>query len=109
VGPGTSVRQAIGLMALHDVSQLPVIDGSNSVGSVTEWALTARGLADPKTLEGSVSDVMEAPFPVVEADRSAESIVKLLSKSNPAVLVRSSAGVQGIVTRSDLLKFLMAR
>src|SRR5581483_3657800 len=29
VGPGTTVRQALGLMSLHDVSQLPVMEGSN--------------------------------------------------------------------------------
>jgi cystathionine beta-synthase len=109
IAPGTTVRQAIRLMALHDISQLPVIDGGNSVGSVAESALTARGLADAKALDAPVSDVMEAPFPVVEAERSADSVVKLLSKSNRAVLIRGPAGVAGIVTRSDLLKFLMAR
>src|SRR5258708_1769649 len=34
VAPAASVRQALGLMALHDVSQLPVMDGTNCVGSV---------------------------------------------------------------------------
>ena len=39
VGPGTTVRQALRLMSLHDVSQLPVMDGSNCVGSVSDWSL----------------------------------------------------------------------
>ena len=38
-----------------------------------------------------------------------DSVAKLLSKSNPAVLVRSNGTVQGIVTRSDMLNYLMAR
>jgi cystathionine beta-synthase len=42
VAPGTTVRQALSLMALHDVSQMPVMDGANSVGSVSEWSLSAR-------------------------------------------------------------------
>lgn len=109
VAPGTTVRQALSLMTLHDVSQVPVMDGANSVGSVSEWSLSARSLADPKVLDATVSDLMEAPFPVVEAERPAESVVKLLSKTNPAVLVKGAGGVQGIVTRSDLLRFLMAR
>src|SRR5665811_1397523 len=33
VAPGATVRQAIGLMSLHDVSQLPVMDGANCVVS----------------------------------------------------------------------------
>lgn len=109
VGRATTVRQAIQLMALHDISQLPVIDGPNSVGSVTESALTTRGLSDPTMLDATVSDVMDAPFPIVESDQSADSVVKLLSKSNPAILIRGRGGVEGIVTRSDLLRFLMSR
>ena len=111
VAPGTTVRQALRLMSLHDVSQLPVMDNARCVGSVTDWSLSAKSLADPKVLDATVSDVMEAPFPTVEANRSADSVVKLLSKASPAVLVTDPGGttVQGIVTRSDLLHFLMAR
>lgn len=113
VAPGTGVRQALGLMALHDVSQLPVMDGVRNVGSVSEWALTGRGLSEPKVLDGSVADIMDPPFPEVHAEQTADSVAKLLSKTNPAVLVRASASrggsIEGIVTRSDLLHFLMAR
>jgi cystathionine beta-synthase len=111
VAPGTTVRQAIRLMSLHDVSQLPVMDRDRCVGSVTDWSLSAKSLADPKVLDATVSDVMDAPFPTIDANRSADSVVKLLSKTSPAVLVTEPGGttVQGIVTRSDLLHFLMAR
>ncbi|HEU4631357.1 MAG TPA: pyridoxal-phosphate dependent enzyme [Gemmatimonadaceae bacterium] len=107
VAPGASVRQALSLMSVHDISQLPVLDGESCVGSVSEAALTARALEEPKTLERSVADVMEAPYPIVDAGQPTDSIVKLLTKSNHAVLVRSDGAVQGIVTRGDLLRFLM--
>ena len=109
VAPGQTVRQALRLMALHDVSQLPVMDGSRCVGSVADWSLSARGLDDPKVLDRTVSDVMDGPFPVVDADQPVDSVVKLLSKSNPAVLVQRGGAVAGIVTRSDMLGYLMAR
>ncbi len=107
--PGASVRQALGLMSLHDVSQLPVMDGANCVGSVSESVLSVRGLEDTKVLERTVSDVMDSPFPVVDAATPADAAVKLLGRNNPAVLVRDHGTVQGILTRSDLLQFLMAR
>ena len=107
--PGASVRQALGLMSLHDVSQLPVMDGANCVGSVSESVLSVRGLEDTKVLERTVSDVMDAPFPVVDAAMPADAAVKMLGRNNPAVLVRDHGTVQGILTRSDLLQFLMAR
>ena len=106
VAPGAAVRQALRLMSQHHVSQLPVLDGASSVGSVSESALTVRALEDPKTLDRSVADVMEAPFPVVEANQSAESVVKLLTKTNRAVLVRNDGELRGVVTRGDLLEFL---
>jgi cystathionine beta-synthase len=107
--PGASVRQALGLMSLHDVGQLPVMDGAACVGSVSEGVLSARGLEDTKVLERTVSDVMDAPFPVVDAAMPADAAVKMLGRNNPAVLVREHGTVQGILTRSDLLQHLMAR
>jgi cystathionine beta-synthase len=109
VAPGASVRQALGLMALHDVSQLPVMEGTNCVGSVSDWSLSQKSLENQKLLDSAVSDIMESPFPVVASDQPVDSVVKLLSKSNPAVLVRESGKVQGIVTRSDMLRFMMSR
>ena len=109
VTAGQTVRQALRLMRLHDVSQLPVMDGANCVGSVSDWSLSARSLEDTKLLDVTLSEVMDAPFPTVDDQQAAESVAKVLSKSNPAVLVRTNGRVTGIVTRSDLLSYLMSR
>jgi cystathionine beta-synthase len=109
VTAGTTVRQALRLMSLHDVSQLPVMDGASCVGSVSDWSLSAKSLEDTKLLDATVGQVMDAPFPVVDATQPADAVAKLLSKSNPAVLVRSNGSLQGIVTRSDMLSYLMTR
>jgi cystathionine beta-synthase len=103
------VRQAIRLMALHDVSQVPVMDGTVCVGSVAESQLTSKSLADPKVLDLTVSDAMDQPFPTVDAGQPVESVAKLLSKSNRAVLMKKDGVVQGIVTRFDVLEYLMHR
>ncbi|NUO96062.1 MAG: pyridoxal-phosphate dependent enzyme [Gemmatimonadaceae bacterium] len=107
--PGQLVRQALGLMRLHDVSQLPVLDEGQCVGSVTEYALTQRGLESSRFLDAVVGEVMDEPFPVVDAVQPVESVQKLLSKATPAVLVREAGTIHGIVTRSDMLAYLMAR
>ena len=109
VAPGTMVRQALRLMHQHDISQLPVMDGGSCVGSVSDWSLSAKGLENPKLLDATVSDVMEPPLPVVDAGQPADNVTKLLSKSNPAVLVREDGEMAGIVTRSDMLNYLMSR
>ena len=51
----------------------------------------------------TVSEVMEPPFPIVDMTQPVDAVAKLLSKSNPAVLVRSNGTLHGIVTRSDML------
>jgi cystathionine beta-synthase len=107
--PGQLVRQALGLMRLHDVSQLPVLDGGECVGSVTEYALTQRGLESSRFLDAVVGEVMDEAFPVVDSAQHVESVQKLLSKATPAVLVRRAGTIEGIVTRSDMLTYLMAR
>ena len=106
---GATVRQALRLMSLHDVSQLPVMDGTSCVGSVSDSSLSARSLEDTKILDATLGDVMDAPFPVVEAAQPVDAVVKLLSKTNPAVLVTHGGEIRGIVTRSDMLNYLMAR
>jgi len=107
--PGATVRQALGLMTLHDVSQLPVMEDGNCVGSVTDSSLSQKALENPKVLDTTVSEVMDSPFPMISGDQPVDSVVKLLSKSNPAVLVRGNGSVQGIVTRSDMLHYMMSR
>jgi cystathionine beta-synthase len=109
VAPGTTVRQALRLMSLHDVSQLPVMDGTSSVGSVADWSLSARSLDDTKLLEATVSTVMDPPFPTVDGNQSVDAVAKLMSKANPAVMVREDGKIAGIVTRSDMLNYLMGR
>src|SRR5205823_1336227 len=101
VAPGATVRQAIGLMSLHDVSQLPVMDGANCVGSVSDWSLSQKSLENPKLLDTTVSEIMDSPFPMVASDQPVDSVVKLLSKANPAVLVQEHGLVQGLVTRAE--------
>ncbi len=107
--PGALVRQALGLMKLHDVSQLPVMDGETCVGSVTEYDLVTRGLESSRFLDATVSEVMDEPFPTIDASQPVDSVSKMLSRQTPAVLVHDGSAVAGIVTRSDVLQFLMSR
>ena len=109
IAPGASVRQALTLMRLHDVSQLPVMEGEDSIGSVSESALSVAALENPKLLDESVSSVMHSPFPSVHADSPAEQVMQLLTRTNRAVLVHDDSGLRGIVTRADMIHHLMAR
>ena len=103
VAPTATVRQALNLMSTYNVSQLPVLDVGDGVGAVSEQGLMARALEHPATLDQPVQDVMDAPFPVVDADLPVERLTTLLSRETPAALVRLEGKIAGIVTRYDVL------
>jgi cystathionine beta-synthase len=103
VTPSASVRQALNLMSTYGISQLPVIDGPDCVGSLAEGPLSARALADGKILEGAVAELMQAPFPVIDADAPLDRLTTILSHQ-AAALVRRHGTLVGILTRSDVLK-----
>src|SRR2546430_16490044 len=61
----------------------------------------AGALEDPATLDQPVQDVMDAPFPVVDADLPVERLTTMLSRETPAALVRRGGKIAGIGTPYD--------
>ena len=102
----TPVRQALSTMNVHNISQLPVLQDGDCVGSVAESTLMARVIEDPSLMDRPVEALMDAPFPVVDEHLDAHALARFLTRENPAVLVRSGAEVVGIVTRYDMVRFL---
>jgi cystathionine beta-synthase len=106
VEPSHTVREALRLMTDNNVSQLPVIEADECVGAVPESLLMSRIIEDPKLLEQTVREIMEAPFPVVDAELPMARIGRLLNRQCPAVLVRVNGELGGIVTRYDVVRYL---
>jgi len=103
VAPSSNVRQALNLLSTWGLSQLPVVDGNESVGSIAE-GLIARVLEDARILDRPVAELMSGPFPVVDADVPLHRLVSMLSKESPAALVRDGGRLVGIVNRYDVLR-----
>jgi cystathionine beta-synthase len=101
--PGQTVRQALNLMETYGISQLPVVERGDCVGSVAEGAMMARAISQPAVLEQPVHELMEPPYPVVDGESPLERCCELLSRETPAVLVRQNGELSGIVTRYDVL------
>jgi cystathionine beta-synthase len=102
----SSVRDALALITKHNISQLPVCDEDRCVGSVSEATLMSRIIEDPAVLEGAVERLMDAPFPIVDALTPMVGIGRLLTRQNPAVLIRENGHLAGIVTRYDMVTYL---
>ena len=106
IQPSTPVRVALSTLSSHNVSQLPVILDGESMGSLTESELMASVIEDPELLDRPVEAIMDASFPIVDSHMDAESAAGMLTRKNPAVLVREGGELQGILTRYDVVRNL---
>jgi cystathionine beta-synthase len=107
VAPAAAVRQALNLMSSWEVSQIPVLDNGEAVGALVEGTLMTRALAQPALLDRPVREVMDAPFPVVEHTFPTDRLAPMLTRENPAALVRKDGQLIGIVSRYDVLQLLI--
>ena len=100
-----SVRQAFNLMKSYDISQLPVQDGEEVVGSITETQVLHFLLENPmQNSEKTVRDVMGKAFPVVKDDLPISQLNRYISKEIPAVIAADRSGMLHIVTQYDLIQ-----
>ncbi len=100
------VRDAVDLMKKRGYSQLPVLDGTRGVGSISEKTIldrAARGEPLESLLNNRVRDIMDSPLPTVNEDTPLEMVLGLL-QGNYGVLVTKGENAIGILTKSDILK-----
>jgi len=112
VSKGQTVRSAIDTMQRYGISQIPVVaDGeaalvTDIVGSVQETTMLDRVFREPALVDERVERVMEAPFPVVQANEDIERLYAELSSGTPALLAASDDRPVSIITKADLLEFV---
>ena len=100
--PDEIVGAALAKMNEIGVTQIPVLENNQSVGSLRESRVLTRLLENRDLLEAKVSDVMDESFPIVEVDANFNAIKAHLQKS-PAVLIEDFKRITGIITRMDML------
>ncbi len=103
-----TVKKAAELMIKHEISQMPVVEGEDVIGSITEIGIVKAVIERGPAAEGlPVKEIMEHPFPSVPPNEGLKVISKLLLE-NPAVLVVEKGDIVGIITKQDIMKFLLA-
>ena len=104
------VAKGVRVMRETGFSQLPVFDGGQVVGSLTEKVILQRLMSTPNPDEISkrlVEQVMDEAFPTV-GEETPLVMVSALLQYEPAVLVARKGRVVGIITKADLLKVVGA-
>jgi cystathionine beta-synthase len=103
---GATVREALQLMEKYNVSQIPVIEQTEQLGSLSEGTLLTRVLADPQAIDKPLSDFLEPPFPTVDETASMKTVIGHLTGGGHALLVCRGRQFVGILTKFDVLHFV---
>jgi len=106
VTPHDPVSQVIQLMHQYQISQIPVVENGNYVGSLTDKVLFAKLLEKPELKELPARNIMEPSFPIVNENTSVEDVSKMFNKETQAVLVKYNGDSHHIITRQDVIQAL---
>ncbi len=103
--PDQTVGEAVSRMKELHIENIPVMKQGVPVGAVSESGLFNHILNNGTDIKNkTISEVIEAPYPVISFDTSVERITSLINKENGAVLAKDDSGNFHIVTKYDVLQ-----
>jgi cystathionine beta-synthase len=97
------ISQAVKILNQEGISQIPVIDGDQFVGSLTDTRVLKKLIENPELKDSVVEDIMDASFPFVAEDVTLDVMSSMINKDTQAVLVRDSENQVHIITQHDIL------
>jgi len=100
----SKILEVVELMTKHSLSQIPILDGGQNLGSITAKKIQKIIIDNHELISAEIDLIKELPFPVIEKDWDIKDISNLLSNFS-AVLVKDLGRYIGIITDADLLKF----
>lgn len=105
--PNNSLHDAIKKMRSGSISQIPIFNGKEPVGIVTEDGIVKQ-LSDSDESHWKnirLDEVMEPIPPIVDYETPANTLVPLIRFSK-CILVSKKSKIIGIITASDTLKMM---
>lgn len=107
IRPDEKIREVLRLMKQHDISQLPVLDGTNVVGTVFENNLLNFILANPlENPDKTAKDIMSEPMAFVPANTSIKMLNKYFTEKSGGILTKDDGEKYHVITKFDLIRAL---
>lgn len=103
VDAASTVEDAIHTLHKEGISQIPVQNGAEFVGSIKESNLLKKLIEDPANKAKTVDEVMDPPMPFVGYDNTLDVLSSVLDHDYQAVLVRDEDNQVHIITKQDVL------
>jgi cystathionine beta-synthase len=99
------LREVAALMRSNDVSQVPVMDGDDVVGIVTETNVLASLLDHAGAADDPVRDIVDIAYSVVDAETTIPVLSDMFTKVKMA-LVMDRKRIVDVITKIDLIDFI---
>lgn len=105
--PSNTLHDAIKKMRNVSISQIPIFNGNEPVGVVTEESIVKyiSDVGESELKNVKLENVMEPVPPIVDYDTPANSLVPLIRFSK-CILVSKKSKIFGIITATDTLKMM---
>jgi cystathionine beta-synthase len=109
VSPDDTLKTAIELFHRFNISQIPVLDGTRSVGSLQESTLLALVFDGVNPANQRIGVVMGKPLPTLDMDADITEAYRLLLAGMNALIVMDNGTPRSVITRIDLIDYYMRR
>lgn len=97
-----SIKDVLELISRTGYSQIPVLEGRQSIGCIRENRLLTKLVENPLLYNSKIKEVMEESLPILEAKTEINE-VKQYFKTQSAILVSDFGLITDIITRYDLI------
>ena len=104
IDAASNVNDALSIMSKYGISQIPVTEGKEFVGSLNDNYLFTKLIEGNNIKNKTVKEIMQPAFPMVSPQAPIEEISKLITKENNAVLMTDLSGTVHIITKHDLIQ-----
>ena len=103
ISPDATIQEVLNMMKNFDISQLPVKEKEEWVGSIGEQQVISA-LSEDNRQNILVRDIMGPSLPIVGEEITVTQLSKIISRQTPAVLVKKTAGDFQIISQYDLIQ-----
>jgi cystathionine beta-synthase len=105
VTPSLRLTEVIGVLKVHGVSQVPVLEDGRVLGIVTESRLLERALTGNRG-DVAVRDLVESAYFSVEESTDVGVLTELFKRAKVAFVITDDGVPYDIVTRIDLIDYI---
>jgi len=107
VSANESIRNVLSLMKTHDISQLPLLENDQIIGTISESIVLNYIIENPlNNPEKQARAIMSDPMPMVSLQTPLSTLNKYFSEKIPGVITQDQLGNFHVLTKYDIIRAL---